>query len=287
MLPYYNIGTKAIYLYDFFNYLSIAVLIVWVLTQAGTFTKVCPHAFKQKTNTRKWIVAAVEFIVMTYCGVGLLLVLNPRFGDWFTDGNANYYGSLTAYFIAFTVVSAVLGISPLRSLDLLAPGLPLSLVVSKIACVTSGCCSSFEMPGSFYYNMDTGRYEFPIQMVEAAVALLLFFFMLWYRKRARVSGELFPVYLISYSVTRFFLEFLRADIAKIHGSIDSYHVMSVLYALLGIALLFFVKLKGDSINGWFDLKTDAEGKRAAASAKQSKGSNKNKKSGGEGRGKKK
>lgn len=268
--------------YDFLNNLSIVVLIGWVISQTKAFTDICPHALRQKTARARWWVAAVEFVVISYSGVLLLLVLNRKFGIWFTEGNSNYYGSLTAYLLAYAILTPLLGISTLRSLDLFTPGLALSLVVSKMACFSCGCCSSFEMPGSFYYSYTTHRHEFPVQLLEAAVALMLFIFLLWYRKRGHRSGTVFPVYVIAYSVTRFFVQFLRTDISKIHGRIDAYHTMSVIFLIIGLLLLWFVRVSGDSVNAYFDKKLVIKksngvkaGKKRTANAKDSnKGSKK-------------
>ena len=234
-------------MYNFLNYAGIAVLYIWVISQSGSFIEICPQARRQTSEKKKRLAAAAVFLGLTLAGLLLLLVLNQKFGDWFTNGNKNYYGSLTAWLIAFPVLTTLLKIEPLRALDLLTPGLPLSLAISKLACVCYGCCHSFEMPGSFYYNAVTNRYEFPVQMVEAAVAFLIFVFFLWYRKRAFREGTLFPLYVMIFSGTRFLTEFLRDDLPDVAGGFNAYQIMSVLYLMIGLLLYLLVQRYGCKI----------------------------------------
>ena len=247
MLQIVNIGNISIDMYNALNYVGIAALYLWAISQRRPFSEICPQARRQTSEKKKLLVSAAVFCGLTLAGLLLLLVLNQKFGDWFTDGNKNYYGSLTAWLIAFPVLTSFLKIPPLRALDLLTPGLPMSLAISKLACVCYGCCYSFEMPGSFYYNICTNRCEFPVQMVEAAVAFLIFIFLLWYRKRTYREGTLFPLYVAVYSVSRFLTEFLRADLPDVLGGFDAYQIMSVVYLIIGLLLFMAVRKYGDRI----------------------------------------
>lgn len=249
MLQVLQIGSLSIDMYDFLNYAGIAALYLWVITQSRAFIEICPPARRQTSEKKKRLVSAAVFLGLTLAGLLLLLVLNQKFGDWFTDGNKNYYGSLTAWLIAFPVLTTLLKIPPLRALDLLTPGLPMSLAISKLACVCYGCCHSFEMRGSFYYNAVTNRYEFPVQMLEAAVAFLIFLFFLWYRKKDYREGTLFPLYITIYSASRFLTEFLREDLPDVLGGFKAYQIMSVVYLVIGLVLLMVVRKYGDRIPG--------------------------------------
>ncbi len=52
----------------------------------------------------------------------------------------------------------------------------------------------------------------PTFLYESIWNLLVFFFLLWFsRKKAKVDGEVFILYLVLYSVARFFIEGLRTD----------------------------------------------------------------------------
>ena len=227
-------------MYDFWNAVSAAMMFVYLIAQTKQFSEISPQETEHPSEKRRMLVAFGDVLAIIIVAVALFKKLNPEFADWFTQGNANYYGSLTAWFIAITIMPLLCGVSPFGVHDMFAPALPIQLFFAKLACLFAGCCSGFEMSGSWYFNQSTDRYEFPVQLVEALLALALFFFLRWYRRRNKIAGSVFPVYLIVYSVSRFATEFLRADLPNVLGPLDAYQIMSIVYALLGGILLGIV-----------------------------------------------
>jgi phosphatidylglycerol:prolipoprotein diacylglycerol transferase len=53
--------------------------------------------------------------------------------------------------------------------------------------------------------------RFPVQLLESLLNLILFFILAYLLKKELLKGKLFATYLLSYSVIRFFDEFLRGD----------------------------------------------------------------------------
>lgn len=239
MLQEITIAGYTLSMYTLFDALAGLTLLLYILNQTKRYREYLPATIsKQRKRT---LFASLQLLVMSILLLGLILVLNRAFADWFTHGNANYYGNLTAWLIVMTVFPVIFKISPLNTMDLLSPSLPLCLFVAKCACFFHGCCSGIEMSGSWYFNQDTDRYEFPVQLVEALVALALFVFLRWYQGQKNKPGSVFPVYLILYSASRFGTEFLRADFPNVLGPFDAYQIMSVVYALLGVGLLCIVR----------------------------------------------
>ena len=231
-------------MYNVFNILSMIILFLYFVSKTKSFIDICPHAFKQKTVKKQYVVAFAEIMAIFSVGMLLLYFLNIGFGKWFTNGNANYYGSLTAWQLAFTIVPLVFRISPLATYDMFALGLPLSLFVAKFACFFHGCCHSFEISGGFYFNQYTQRYEFPVQLVEAFVALGIYFLLRTFSKKLP-QGAIFPAYILLFSVTRFFTEFLRGDLPDVLGPFNAYQILSVIFAVIG-AILFISIYSGQS-----------------------------------------
>lgn len=252
MLQSIEIMGKTIHMYVFWNTISTFVMFFYLVFQTKSFSMISPRTLCQSSPKHKTLISLGQILVIIIVAFGLFMVLNPAFGNWFTNGNANYYGSLTAWFVAITALAFVFKISPLKVHDLFAPALPLQLVFAKLACFFHGCCSSFEMAHSFYYNQANMRYEFPVQLVESIVALLLFFYLLSYKKKPRRVGSVFPVYLTAYSVSRFLTEFLRADFPNVLGPFDAYQIMSICFFVLGLVLLWIVHKWGDRINSHYE-----------------------------------
>ncbi|MCR5825405.1 MAG: prolipoprotein diacylglyceryl transferase [Oscillospiraceae bacterium] len=233
---------RTVYLYDFWNDVSAYAMVLFILLQLKRFCAISPLAARQSSAVTRLLIALCQMLGIIVVVYYLLNYFNRAFGDWFTEGTANYYGSLTAWFLGVSSMTLLFRTSLLHTHDLLAPALPLQLAFSKMGCFSYGCCSGFAMPNSWYFNQDTNRAEFPVQLVEALVALALFFVLLWYRKRSRQAGSVFPLYLLLYSASRFLTEFLRADFPNVLGPFDAYQFLSIAFFVIGIVLLCVVRV---------------------------------------------
>lgn len=237
MFQYVEIMGYSVSMYDFWNIVSTVVMFVYLMLKAKKFSDISPYAAKQSSSKRRMMAGIGEVFGIIVVAFALFGVLNPAFADWFTEGNANYYGSLTAWFIAITTMVSIFKTDPFYVHDMFAPALPIQLFFAKLACFCNGCCSGFEKFGTGYFNLKTKRVEFPVQMVEALVALALFVFLCGYQKRNKIPGSVFPVYLTLYAASRFITEYFRADLPNVLGPLDAYQIMSIVYILLGAVLL--------------------------------------------------
>lgn len=175
-------------------------------------------------------------------------VFNKSFGKSVGTG-ANYFALLFFNGALYILYCCVVGINPLKQLDWAAPSYPLALIFAKIACFCAGCCWGIEWEHGLY-NYRTERYEVSTQLIEMSLALLIFIFMMLYKKKAK-RGTLFPIYLIVYCGTRFFSEFLRRE-ENVLGPFKMYHILCVIGIVVGIVLLLVVKIFGDKIDAHFD-----------------------------------
>lgn len=104
----------------------------------------------------------------------------------------------------------------IRKMDLnllfqaVVPCFPLFHAFGRIGCFMAGCC--YGIPCSFGFAMafDTGVIRFPVQLAESLCCFIIFAALLVVEKK-RPDVKLLHVYLISYAVVRFCLEFLRGD----------------------------------------------------------------------------
>lgn len=83
----------------------------------------------------------------------------------------------------------------------------------------------------------------PTFLYESIWNFLLFGFLLWYRrKKAKAEGEVFAIYLVLYSVARFFIEGLRTDSLML-GPIRVAQLISVIIIISGIAFIRYSRKK--------------------------------------------
>ncbi len=128
------------------------------------------------------------------------------------EGGLVWYGGF--------IVAALVGLGTaawkrwpfLKLCDLLAPILPLAHGIGRLGCFFNGCCYGRPTDSVFgitFPGDDVPRY--PVQLFEAAALFVLSMGIFYFSRKKRQDGELFMLYLIVYSVFRFFIEFLRGD----------------------------------------------------------------------------
>ena len=86
-----------------------------------------------------------------------------------------------------------------------------------------------------------GLHIIPTQIYSSVFDFALAAFLLWYDKRERKSGRLFSMYLIIYSIGRFFVEFFRDDVRGNIGFFSTSQFISLFVIVLGV-LLYNYKL---------------------------------------------
>ena len=76
----------------------------------------------------------------------------------------------------------------------------------------------------------------PTFLYESIWNFLVFLFLIWYRKKSKVEGELFLLYAILYSVARLFIEGLRTDSLML-GPFRVAQLISVITIVVGGIIL--------------------------------------------------
>lgn len=127
-----------------------------------------------------------------------------------------FYGGLLGSIIGVMVAKKIHKIDTLLYINEMVFLFPLAHAIGRIGCFLGGCCYGIPYTGIFAVTypsnaisgVPTGIPLFPIQVLESFVLILLAIFLFFYKKKKRDS---FLLYLLSYSIIRFFLEFLRYD----------------------------------------------------------------------------
>jgi phosphatidylglycerol:prolipoprotein diacylglycerol transferase len=100
--------------------------------------------------------------------------------------------------------------------DLVAPGIILAQAIGRVGCTINGCCYgtttslpwsvSYTNPNSIAYGVSNVH---PTQVYEIIFLLLLFGVVMLLKGRLKPDGSLFLIYLGSYSLWRFGIDFIR------------------------------------------------------------------------------
>jgi phosphatidylglycerol:prolipoprotein diacylglycerol transferase len=109
-----------------------------------------------------------------------------------------------------------------KTADLVGPALALGHGFGRIGCFSAGCCYGRACAAPWavvfkneYASQLTGVHLneslHPVQLYEAALNFLNFVVLFLVLKRKKFDGQVFALYIINYSVIRFFTEYFRGD----------------------------------------------------------------------------
>ncbi|TJX13327.1 prolipoprotein diacylglyceryl transferase [Tissierella creatinini] len=86
----------------------------------------------------------------------------------------------------------------------------------------------------------------PTFFYESIWNFVVLLFLMWYRKRAKVEGEVFLLYIILYSLARGLIEGLRTD-SLMWGSFRVAQIISLTSIIVGLLLLWNIRSKNRPI----------------------------------------
>jgi phosphatidylglycerol:prolipoprotein diacylglycerol transferase len=124
--------------------------------------------------------------------------------------------------------------------DILVPSILLFFTFGRIGCFFAGCC--YGRVADWGIVLSSHGYEplIPVQLFEAGFTLIVMAVMLIIRPERKHPGALLPLYLMTYAIGRFVLEFFRGDIGRGVYILSTSQWISLLALPAGIALLMWV-----------------------------------------------
>lgn len=157
-----------------------------------------------------------------------------------------FYGGLIGVLIMLLLFCKQMGYDFLKFTNVVAPVIPFIHGIGRIGCFFGGCCYGIEYHGplsiTFPHNefvSDLGGVpRFPVQLLECAINMVIFIILYNYSKKPRKPGSLLGIYLITYSIVRFSLEFLRGDVERgFFLNVSTSQWISLLLLPIGIYLI--------------------------------------------------
>lgn len=169
---------------------------------------------------------------------------NPIRALYIWEGGLAIWGAITGGLIVAGSISWKRGWRFFKLLDASAPGLVLAQAIGRIACVITGDAMGRPTNGPFGFAYTSpnamvpqpGVYYTPMPVYELVVNVAIFALLWQLRKRNWPDGRLFLVYLILYSVERFFLAFTSSYRVIAFGLTQS-QIIAVFGLAVGLALL--------------------------------------------------
>jgi len=218
-----KLGPVTLHSYGFMMALGVAFALWFMYRQAKARQIDAPKLLDAAFYVM--IVALIGAKVVLLAGNASYYLANPRELFWIARSGGVFQGGL-----AFGLIFALWyfrrkKLPTWRIADIVAPALALGHGFGRIGCFLAGCCYGKEcsLPwgvtfrSEYAHNLTSiplNETLHPVQLYESALNFLNFFVLFTLLRRKKYDGQVFPFYVINYSVIRYFTEFFRGDHAE-------------------------------------------------------------------------
>lgn len=172
----------------------------------------------------------------------------------FWEGGLVFYGGLIAAVLTSVWYANRHKLSFFSVADVFTPGIALGHFFGRLGCFAAGCCYGREINSNSFWAVwfPKTRYSiaphdhpvYPSQLFEAGAVLLLFLFLMLFRKRKKIEGEIFLLYIIIYPVLRSFLETFRGDEVRgflVGDILSTAQFISILWVVVAGVLMVYLR----------------------------------------------
>ncbi|MFI3214490.1 MAG: prolipoprotein diacylglyceryl transferase [Eubacteriales bacterium] len=189
-------------------------------------------------------------VILGFLGARILFIIT----EWssFLENPARYltgsgfvvYGGIIAGALTMYGYCKLKKVNLLDYIDLLVPSVAFAQGFGRIGCFLAGCCYGRETDSCIGVVFTHSSYApnnvklLPTQLFMSAGDFLIAILLLIYAKKKRVRGQVGAVYLMMYSVGRFFIEFLRNDERGNVGFLSTSQFIAI-FIFLGSALAYW------------------------------------------------
>ncbi|MBZ8172146.1 prolipoprotein diacylglyceryl transferase [Staphylococcus cohnii] len=196
-----------------------------------------------------FIVARIYFVIFQWPYYAQHPIEIPMI--WY--GGIAIHGGLIGGFITGIIVCRQKNINPFQIGDVIAPSLILGQGIGRWGNFMNHEAHGGPVSKSFLENMHIpdfiinnmyidGQYYHPTFLYESIWDILGFVILISLRKHLRI-GDTFALYLIWYSIGRFFVEGLRTDSLMLTSDIRVAQLMSVVLIIAGIVLMIIRRVR--------------------------------------------
>ena len=150
-----------------------------------------------------------------------------------------FYGGLFGAILGCIIFSKIKNMDTKKLLNFVAPGYSIFHAFGRIGCFFAGCCYGKKASWGVALWDEPGVLRIPIQLIESIFLVGLTVVLLIIEQKDK--NNIFKIYMLSYAVFRFIIEFWRGDTVRgIWGTFSTSQWVSVLiiafYIISGIRM---------------------------------------------------
>lgn len=186
--------------------------------------------FCRKRLQIKWYEAlpiAILHDIVGYAAMRLLAIIEVG-GDISRAANMRLFGAVFVLPVLYYFVARIKKKKISLVMDIAAVCLVIGFVFGRFNCLVSGCCTGSRLP---FCNL-----HWPLREIE-----LLYYgvFLLYYCRRihlGKTNGEVYAIFMITYGILRFILEWFRVEYTTSIGVFHLAHIWALITLLLGVSI---------------------------------------------------
>lgn len=188
--------------------------------------------FKKELRIR-WYAALILSVLHTLIGVVCVKAFAAFEGliGPGEAGNLSLYGGVFLMPVFYFAGAKIFRRDVAMTFDVFSLPLILTLFCSRFNCLVNGCCLGLMIPGT--------DMRWPTRGAEMLFYVILIHILGTKVFKRRFDGRVYPIYMLSYGIFRFVIEWFRES-EHIIGVIHISHIWSLAAAIIGATLLIIL-----------------------------------------------
>lgn len=212
--------------YGYYSFLAVGAASMVVLTM-----------WRRRYYTLSAFSAVCFSLLLLVCGIlGAKLLYFVESGFRSLDG-MSFFGSVLLVLTLMPLVGLLFQLKPLQTLDVCAPCVASIISFMRFGCLCAGCC------GGVLCTIGSYSFRWPTQLMEGLGDIMILALLLFLERSKNNKGLLYPVFLITYGIMRFIIEFLRETPKTLMGFSEGQWFATVVILIGTIWIIWFRKSK--------------------------------------------
>lgn len=168
------------------------------------------------------------------------------------EGGLIFYGGFIGALIVALIYIPKSGLKFWKTADILAPSIPFGHFLGRLGCFSAGCCHgrNCELPWAVTFTDPESLAPLnvplhPTQLYSSLSNLLIFIFIINYKRYKRFDGQVFLTYVIIYAAVRSIIETFRGDFrgAEIMGVFSTSQFVALIMAVTALFIMTYLYRK--------------------------------------------
>ncbi len=186
------------------------------------------YQFKDRLKAKTPVLLAIAIL---HTGIGLVSVKVFAFLESGEAGGMSLFGGVFFMPLLYFAVSKLTKRDTADVFDIFAVCMITTLFCARINCLLGGCCLGIKFPGT--------DFRIPTREMELVFYAILFLAVRKKVCRRNYRGLIYPIYLISYGVFRFCVEWLRESTNTV-GFIHLGHIWALVAVAVGSGFYYYL-----------------------------------------------